>query len=199
MFTNSVLFKAGGISFTLANCFFIGAAVLGVVAALLFAILFKRTHGVVKRMSPDEAARVQVYGMGQAVDFNPDPVAYVKTVGATGRSAELSFDIDSLRNAHRSGDLATFWLAPLMFTSWCLAAWLLFMGCMIALPVPSGFQIMLTAVVLLIVLVPWFMVWAAVNTNIDLGKAKPAAPVTAGRPSPGSPGAHELPSTGSRR
>lgn len=171
MFTNGVLFNAGGISFTLVKCFFAGAAVLGVVTALLFAFLFKRTHGVVKRMSPDEAARAAVYGMGQSWDDMRDPVVGVKAIGATGRSVEISFDIDGLRNAYRSGDRKTFWLAPIMFTCWGSAFWLTFIAAMILGEVPVGLQVMITVILFLFIAVPWFMVWAAVNTNIDLGKA----------------------------
>src|SRR5438128_2571970 len=118
MFTNSVLFHAEGIAFTLAKCFGVAGVLLAGVTTLIFVVLFKRTHGVVKRMSPDEAARAAVYGLRQSWDDLRDPVLGVAAVGAVGRSVEIKFDIDSLRNAYRGGDRTTFWLSPIIFTCW---------------------------------------------------------------------------------
>jgi len=186
MFTNSVLFSAGGISFTVVKCFLgAGVALVGL-SALVFVILFKHNHGVVKRMSREEAAWMHVYGREQYWDDIHDP-AMVKAVGVTGRTVEITFDIDSLRNAYRRGDRMTFWLSPILFTCWGVAVWLLLMSGLMAVEIPFGFQIAVTAFVFLFLLLPWFMAWAAVNTNIDLGKAGSGAAATSQAAPGGAP------------
>jgi hypothetical protein len=198
MFTNSVLFSAAGISFTLVRCFLGAALILGGLTTVLFVVLFKHSHGVVKRMSPEEAAQTVVYGVQRSWEFVPDPIVGVKAIGATGRTAEITFDIDSLRNAYRRGDRMSFWLSPILYTCWGLAFWLLFMAAMIWTDIPTGFQIMLTVLLFLFILLPWFMAWAAVNTNIDAGKAGTGASASFGgaagtmSPRQGAPGDKRL-------
>jgi len=192
MFTNSVVFNAGGIPFTLVKCFLGAAVILVGLSAVLFVVLFKHSHGVVKRMSQQEAAEAMVYGIQRSYEFNPDPIVGVKAIGATGRSVEITFDIDGLRNSYHRGDRMAFWLPPILVTCWAAAFWLGFIGAMLALDVPVGFQVMVTVLLFLFMAVPWFMAWAAVNTNIDLGKAGSGAAASAGStpgPVPHRPGA----------
>lgn len=197
MFTNSVLFHAGRISVTLVEVFGAAAVLLAVLAAVIFIVLFKRTHGVVERMSPDEAARLAAFGPSQFWDSTREPV-YARAVGAVGRSVEIHFDIDSLRNAHRNGDLLTFWLPPILVTCWAGAFWMIFMAFFVAADVPLALQIMGTVCLSLFAMIPWFMVWAAVYTNIDLGKAGDGS-ARAGETTPGATPLAQGPTRGQPR
>ena len=171
MLKNHVVLEKLGISWTLAMCLLVGAAVLCGLSAMLFAILFKHTKASVRRLSKDEAAMVALYARTAEIQPGPVPVI-VGAHGMTGAAAELKIDIDSLRNAARRGDWMTFWIWPIMLTGFVSGVGAALAAGLVAAGEGQGFlMILLLGFVGLFVSFVWFMPWAAVYTKIDLGTA----------------------------
>jgi hypothetical protein len=175
MFSNPILFPGPGLSWTLARCCVAAGLLLMLLGALLFLILFKHVRGKVERLSPEEAGELAA----NAARRDVVPTIRMKGVGV---SAQLSFNIDTLRQAARRGDWLTFWLAPGMFVVWFIGVWLMCMAFAIA-EGSRAMAVVVSVFMTLLVLVPPFMSWAAIYTTIDMDTDGPAgsAPPSANR------------------
>ncbi|HEY4184574.1 MAG TPA: hypothetical protein VGP07_05860 [Polyangia bacterium] len=178
MFENVVVTQRFGVSWTMARCSAIVGAGLMVLAALLFWALFKHSKGTVRRLAPEEAGRVALYGRGAQA---PGPEEVIKGVGV-GAGVELNANIDGLRKAARRGDWTTFWLWPLLLSSACIGVWFMFTAILLAASAPGLIEGVLSLLILLMLFVAWFMPWAAVHTNIDSNVGKPKRETTAAKP-----------------
>jgi len=150
-----------------------GSCLLGV-AALLFWLLMKHLRVGVRHLDPDEAARLAFARSFPDTSSSSDLVSReaVLTTGGAGVEVELSFGIDDLREAFRANDRKTFWLWPTSMSSFILGLGSLLAALLLLLSVPWVIQGIVALFSLLMLLVIWFMQWAAVYTKIDVGTAK---------------------------
>ncbi|HET7540673.1 MAG TPA: hypothetical protein VFK05_12400 [Polyangiaceae bacterium] len=160
--------QAFGISWSPALCFGVAAAGTFLVSAVSFAILFKHKKGAARRLSPEEAARVAYSEPARADAVELEWATRSKAVGV---EVQLDMNIDSLRNAARRGDWLTFWLSPLVFSSFFTAGLFFSLAVMLAFSAPLSLLLIVAAFLALPVLIIWFMPWAALYTKIDLGKS----------------------------
>ncbi len=168
MFPNPLLLQRFGVSWTLAKVFAIAGVSLWAMSALLFYVLFKHMNGKVRRLEPYEAGRV---ALGRGADIQrPDDVMEGKGVGV---GVQTSFGIDDLRQAARRGDRMMFWLCPLLLSGAFLGFSCISNAAFAVASVPGPIAGIVDGFLLLMVLFPWFLAWAAIYTNIDAGTARP--------------------------
>jgi hypothetical protein len=168
LFDKPVLFRAGGIDWSVMKVCLSTGIFLWVLAGLFAWILASHTKAAKwETMSSVEAADLAV-NAGRAPH---ERFGQIYAGKAVGKSGEINAGIDDLRQAARRGDWLTFWLWPLSISCAFGGAWLFFSG--ITLSAPRGIWIILTLVLLPMTCFGWFMAWAAIYTNIDAGKARP--------------------------
>jgi hypothetical protein len=131
------------------------------VGSALFIGLFKHVKGKAQRMSEEEALDFVMNATRSGADPRTSPV----WGAAVGVKAELTANINTLRQAARRGDWLTFWLWPSILSGWSIGVWLLFMA-FFRRDLVIAFLV--TVVPAFILFVAWFMPWAAIYTNIDL-------------------------------
>jgi hypothetical protein len=169
MLRNPILFQQFGIAWTVAWCWLFGGLVLMCVAAALFTILFRHLGAHTRELTPEEADHVAFY----AGKYTPVEDMHGKHLW--GRAAELSWNIDTLRKAANRGDWFAFWTFPTMFSLWMIGMGCVFMA--MAIWAKAVVVIVATAPILaLMVILFWFMAWAAIYTNIDADADDPAPP-----------------------
>jgi len=160
-----VWFRWLDIDWTLTKCLAAAGVFLMLVGGGLFFVLFKHVKGKVGRTSRAEVWDDinSSFGVGIRTDFLAPTMLYAGP--AAGVKVQLKANIDSLRQAARRGDWLTFWLWPSLLSSWSIGVWLLFMAfCRRELLL----AILISVIPGFILLVAWFMPWAAIYTNIDL-------------------------------
>jgi hypothetical protein len=165
MSNTPVLFRWLDINWTLTKCLVVAGVFLMLVGAGLFLILFKHVKGKVERLNREEVWNDfnTNFGVGIRTDYLAPTMLYRGP--AVGVKAQLTANINTLRQAARRGDWLTFWLWPSILSGWSIGVWLLFMAfCRRDLVI----AVLVTVVPAFILLVAWFMPWAAIYTNIDL-------------------------------
>lgn len=170
---NPVLFRWLDINWTLNKCLIVSGVFLILVAGCIFIVLFRHVKGKVERMSKEEIGD----SMFNAAKLSSEPRTKVLWVGpAVGVKAEISCNIDTLRQAARRGDRLTFWLWPCLLSCWSLGIWSVLMG-IAPLRRDPLLAILITLIPAFILFVAWFMPWAAIYTQIDLNASlQPPAP-----------------------
>jgi hypothetical protein len=159
---NSVLFYINGQPWRVVGVSLAAAAVCFVVWLLMLLLVMVPRYGGTRKLSAEEAAKVAMHPNERS-----DVDRSIAVAGpAVGAEASFSFDIGRLRAAWKERDYVTFFGLPAFMifgTSW---GWLCFFG--IALAAETGWLLGLAAVVLLpITLIPVFMMWAAVYTQLN--------------------------------
>lgn len=159
---NSVLFYINGQPWRVAGVSFAAAAVCFVVWLLMLLFVVVPRYGSTRRLSAQEAARLATHPNERS-----DVERSLAVAGpAVGAEARYEFDIGRLRAAWHERDYVTFVGLPafaIFGTSW---GWLTFFG--VALASETSWILGLAAVILLpLTLVPVFMMWAAVYTQLN--------------------------------
>jgi hypothetical protein len=178
MFSNGVVLQRFGVSWTVARCCIVIGVALVALSGVLFSVLFKHMKGKARRLEPEEASRVAFYGRSTASP-GVDEVVQGRAVGV---GVEIKFGIDDLRLAARRGDWMTFWLSPLLITTFILGLTSLITAGLVAASAPGLIVAVAYIPLGLMLLIFWFMPWAAIYTNIDAGTARgpqTSAPATA--------------------
>jgi hypothetical protein len=167
---NPVLVRAFGVDWTVATCFGTSSAGLLVAAVALFVVLAKRAKAVWVPLDPEEASRLAFYGRTSGDPVEPDEVIHGKAVG---RGIEIKIDIDGLRKAARRGDWITFWFWPLGLSCAFAAPWFGTVAVFFATEGPAWVLAVVSLFFLGFIGLFWFLPWAALYTNIDLGADDP--------------------------
>jgi len=168
MFSNGVLLQRFGVSWTVAKCCTVVGVALLALSAVLFYVLLKHVKGKARRLDPEEASRVAFYGRSTATP-GLDEVVHGPAVGV---GVEIKFGIDDLRLAARRGDWMTFWMSPLLITTFILGLTSIITAGLLAAAAPGLIFAVAYIPLCLMLLIFWFMPWAAIYTNIDAGTAR---------------------------
>jgi len=158
IFDNPSLFQRFGVTWRLGNLCIVGGLVLVMLGGLLFAVLFRHVGARSRRLTPYEAGHVMFDQFHQHHMLD----------NATGVGVDASIDIRGYRAAARDRDWLKFWLWPIAFTVGVVGIWAVICGTAIALQARIGVVLgIVSALLVFMLLVNWFMPLAALYTKID--------------------------------
>jgi hypothetical protein len=160
VFDNFVLFHVRGGAWTLGGTS-VALAVVMIVICLACLPLMMSRYGSSRRMSTSEAQRRSV--VGHAPSYDPGHV--VVAGPAMGKQWSYEFTIGSLRAMRERGEYFAFYLLPgymIIFLSAFMIG-----GLGLALLTRGWPFLVFTGAIFLLILIPLFMMWAAVNTDLQ--------------------------------
>jgi hypothetical protein len=159
---NSVLFYINGQPWRVVGVSLVAAAVCFVLWLLLLLFVLVPRYGSTRKLSAEEAAKVAMHPNERS-----DVDRAIAVAGpAVGAEARVEFDIGRLRAAWKERDYVTFFGLPAFMIFGTFWMWLPTFA--FAVESDSGWVLGLVAVVLVpIMLIPVFMMWAAVYTQLN--------------------------------